>query len=110
MEGAASSSLQIVVAGAGPVGLLSAIAALQAGAWVTVVEQRTAYRRNVWFDLTGEGLDSPSQAILESWGLFDQRVRVQRHNNTDIVSVRCGRQENAGKKKQMAHVALTRQP
>uniref|UniRef100_A0A7S2RY18 FAD-binding domain-containing protein n=1 Tax=Rhizochromulina marina TaxID=1034831 RepID=A0A7S2RY18_9STRA len=89
------SPLQVVVVGGGPVGLLSAVAAVQTGASVVVVERRATYERSVWFDITGEELDSPSLALLESWGLFHhQRIRVQRHTGTSTVSIRCAELEH----------------
>ena len=62
--------LRHVVVGAGPVGLLSALALIRSGAQsVYVVEKRVSYTRNVWFDL----YPLPwylSQPTLEKLGLF----------------------------------------
>lgn len=42
---------RVVVVGAGPVGLLHALEARSLGAKVTILEKRTNYTRNMWFDL-----------------------------------------------------------
>jgi 2-polyprenyl-6-methoxyphenol hydroxylase-like FAD-dependent oxidoreductase len=55
---------RVVVVGGGPAGLLSAVTAAQAGCDVLVLEQRMEYVRNVWFDITGKQLNSPSQELL----------------------------------------------
>ena len=66
---------RVVVVGAGPAGLPAAIVAHREGALVTVVEQRTARSRPVWFDLAPaesarteeeaeDAAPPPSQAVL----------------------------------------------
>ncbi len=65
----ADSPLHVVVVGAGPGGLLSALRAYQMGATVTVLEKRTAYERNMWFDVS-DGAWGDSLSVLQSWGLL----------------------------------------
>ena len=92
----------VVVVGGGPAGLVSGLAAVQAGCDVLLLERRTAYERSVWFDLStddtdpdgssskaylqsgsvGDGLGGvgPTQALLKSWGFGYQRAQVQRQS------------------------------
>ena len=94
----------VVVVGGGPAGLISGLAAAQAGSNVLLLERRTAFERSVWFDLStddigsdgrsssdhylqsssvGDGLGGvgPTQALLESWGFGFQRAQVQRQSD-----------------------------
>ncbi len=43
--------LEVLIVGGGPVGLMSAIESYRNGGAVTVVEKRSEYTRNTWFDL-----------------------------------------------------------
>ena len=104
-------SPRVVVVGAGPGGLLSALESLRVGAAVTLLEARAAnvaYRRSVWFDVmpdAAEGSDNneeqeevfaidqaPGLRVLTSLGLFTQRESadwIVRHDGFDGITVRC---------------------
>lgn len=69
-----SRQLHVVVIGAGPVGLIHAIAAARSGAKVTVIEKRLNYSRSVWFDLYPKPW-YPSIDIL-------QDLQFEQDNNT----------------------------
>ena len=97
--GTSRAATSVVVVGGGPAGLISGLAAIQAGCDVLLLERRTTYARSVWFDLSaeedglgdrssgdwrdssvGEGLGGvgPTQALLESLGFGHHRALVQR--------------------------------
>ena len=109
---------RVVIVGAGPGGLLSALESLRAGASVELLEARpaaTSYNRIVWFDVmpsteeeeeeedavvSGEGGDeeafhvnvAPGVDILSSLGLMTQRERsswLVRHDGWDGLTLRC---------------------
>lgn len=78
----------IVIVGAGPVGLMNALAMVEAGVpplSLVVVEERTDYNRDTWFDL-----DSATQAVLLRWGsqAIDD-LGVINHSGTATISIRC---------------------
>lgn len=86
-------ALDVVVVGAGPVGLATALTAHAHGASVTVVEKRDDYTRDVWFDLTDLEVDgSASVETLRRWALHEFAPRVDDHRSegvSGIVSIRC---------------------
>mmetsp|Transcript_3478 Transcript_3478/g.5201 ORF Transcript_3478/g.5201 Transcript_3478/m.5201 type:complete len:735 (-) Transcript_3478:6-2210(-) len=64
-------STTVLVAGGGPVGLLSALSAWEEGANVHVVEKRISYTRDIWFDLYPPPWYD-SHLVLERLGFFTQ--------------------------------------
>lgn len=67
----------VVVVGAGPVGLLSALQARRRGCRVNVFEKRTSYSRSVFFDLYS-GPWFESLETLEAIGLLDLPIEHHR--------------------------------
>lgn len=85
----------VVVAGAGPIGLLHALEARALGSRVTVVEKRTSYVRNVWFDLGPEAWFG-TLAHLQSIGVlrlsFEHVVQYTDDGKSEsgkVLTVRC---------------------
>ena len=86
---------EVVVVGAGPVGLLHALEArLLFGSHVTIIEKRTSFTRNMWFDLGPRSwYDTLGQ--LSSLGLqyleFEQLIQHPDldDSTTDVITVRC---------------------
>lgn len=80
----------VVVVGGGPVGLMSGIIAFIGGADVVVIDKRTEYNRDVWFDISakpwGAGLE-----LLKSWGFLDMIDELESPgmDESDILQVRC---------------------
>lgn len=66
-------SFNVVVIGAGPAGLATAIEARQAGASVQVIEKRDAYTR-----LQGVFLLDHSLDLLKKWGVSVEHVKIAR--------------------------------
>lgn len=69
-----SEALRVLIIGAGPVGLMNALVAYSRGVSPVVVEKRSVFNRDVWFDLT-DGAWGPSLSLLRKWGmmqLFDE--------------------------------------
>jgi hypothetical protein len=82
----------VVVVGAGPAGLLSALLALEKGALVTVVEKRGARwaDRETWFDLykSVANVSSVDSALYKYGGeMID--IDAEHHAGGAVVSVRC---------------------
>ena len=48
------SNIQVQVVGGGTVGLSHALQAYESGASVALIEKRTNYTRDIWFDLYGD--------------------------------------------------------
>lgn len=91
----AKAQRDVVVVGAGPIGLLHALEAKALGARVTVVEKRTSFTRNVWFDLGPEAwFDTISH--LKQIGLFwisfehvTQYSDDSGDENLQVITMRC---------------------
>lgn len=85
----------VVVVGAGPIGLLHALEARALGSRVTVVEKRTHYVRNVWFDLGPEAWFR-TLSHLQSMGVLrlsfesvTQYTDAQQSDSGKVITVRC---------------------
>lgn len=85
----------VVVAGAGPIGLLHALEARALGSRVTVIEKRTSYVRNVWFDLGPEAWFD-TLAHLQSIGVlrlsFEHVIQYtddRRSAKGQVITIRC---------------------
>jgi hypothetical protein len=81
----------VVVVGAGPVGLISAVQAHASGARVLVIEKRRNYTRDIWFDLLPPKFDGLAVPLLEAWGFFALELPYVREvqQGTGIVTVQC---------------------
>ena len=81
----------VVVVGAGPVGLISAVQAHASGARVTVIEKRQNFTRDIWFDLLPAKFQGVGVQTLEAWGFFELGLPFVREvqHGTGIVTVQC---------------------
>jgi FAD binding domain len=76
-----------LVVGAGPAGLLSALAAHRSGLQVTVVEKRTDYVRDIWFDMYPEPYYSTKLKLERLGIMYQHAVHLRQPENPSVVSL-----------------------
>eukprot|EP01119_Soliformovum_irregulare_P015821 TRINITY_DN4513_c0_g1_i3.p1 TRINITY_DN4513_c0_g1~~TRINITY_DN4513_c0_g1_i3.p1 ORF type:complete len:540 (+),score=76.29 TRINITY_DN4513_c0_g1_i3:10-1629(+) len=74
--------VRVLVIGGGPLGLASSIESHLKGSRTTVVEKRTDYTRNTWFDVHGPPW-SMALDKLKLWGIQFQDMEHVRHQEAD---------------------------